>query len=70
MSLLEAFKKEIMADLVTITIDGQKVSVPKGTLVIEAATQIGVDVPRFAIIRNSPPLECAACVWVKSECRR
>lgn len=33
--------------LVNITIDGQKVSVPKGTLVIEAATQIGIDVPRF-----------------------
>jgi NADH-quinone oxidoreductase subunit G len=36
-----------MADLVTITIDGQKLSVPKGTLVIEAATQLGIDVPRF-----------------------
>src|SRR4028119_2209935 len=36
-----------MADLVNITIDGQKVTVPKGTLVIEAATQIGIDVPRF-----------------------
>jgi len=36
-----------MADLVTITIDGQKVTVPKGALVIEAATQLGIDVPRF-----------------------
>ena len=36
-----------MADLVTITIDGQKLNVPKGTLVIEAATQLGIDVPRF-----------------------
>ncbi len=36
-----------MADLVTLTIDGRKVSVPKGTLAIEAATQAGVDVPRF-----------------------
>lgn len=36
-----------MADLVNITIDGQKVAVPKGTLVIEAASQIGIDVPRF-----------------------
>lgn len=36
-----------MPDLVTITIDGQKVSVPKGALVIEAASQLGIDVPRF-----------------------
>jgi NADH-quinone oxidoreductase subunit G len=34
-------------DLVTLTIDGQPVSVPKGTLVIRAAEQIGVQVPRF-----------------------
>jgi NADH-quinone oxidoreductase subunit G len=36
-----------MADLVTLSVDGQKVSVPKGTLAIEAATQNGIDVPRF-----------------------
>ncbi|MDQ3814735.1 MAG: NADH-quinone oxidoreductase subunit NuoG [Armatimonadota bacterium] len=36
-----------MPDLVTLTIDGQKITVPKGTLVIEAATQLGIDVPRF-----------------------
>jgi NADH-quinone oxidoreductase subunit G len=36
-----------MSELVTLTIDGQKTSVPKGTLVIEAATQLGIDIPRF-----------------------
>ena len=36
-----------MADLVTLTIDGQKTQAPKGSLVIEAASAIGVDVPRF-----------------------
>jgi NADH-quinone oxidoreductase subunit G len=36
-----------MADLVTISIDGQPIQVPKGALVIEAATQLGIDVPRF-----------------------
>jgi NADH-quinone oxidoreductase subunit G len=36
-----------MPELVTITVDGQKISVPKGTLVIEAAGQLGIDVPRF-----------------------
>ncbi|KRF16674.1 NADH-quinone oxidoreductase subunit G [Nocardioides sp. Soil797] len=34
-------------DLVTVTIDGIQVSVPKDTLVIRAAEQIGVQVPRF-----------------------
>lgn len=36
-----------MADQVTLTIDGSKISVPRGTLVIEAATRLGIDVPRF-----------------------
>ncbi|WP_408897952.1 NADH-quinone oxidoreductase subunit G [Nocardioides sp. R1-1] len=34
-------------DLVTVTIDGVQVSVPKDTLVIRAAEQIGVQIPRF-----------------------
>jgi NADH-quinone oxidoreductase subunit G len=34
-------------DLVTLTIDGIEVSVPKGTLVIRAAEEIGVQIPRF-----------------------
>ncbi|MGW0227859.1 NADH-quinone oxidoreductase subunit G [Actinopolymorpha singaporensis] len=34
-------------NLVTLTIDDVKVSVPKGTLVIRAAEMIGVQIPRF-----------------------
>ncbi len=34
-------------DLVTLTIDDVEVSVPKGTLVIRAAEQIGIAIPRF-----------------------
>ena len=34
-------------DLVSLTIDGVQVSVPKDTLVIRAAEQIGVEIPRF-----------------------
>ncbi len=34
-------------DLVTLTIDEIEVSVPKGTLVIRAAEQVGVQIPRF-----------------------
>src|SRR5688572_10847735 len=34
-------------DLINVTIDGIQVSVPKDTLVIRAAEQIGVQIPRF-----------------------
>ncbi|GGO78129.1 NADH-quinone oxidoreductase subunit G [Nocardioides deserti] len=34
-------------DLVSLTIDGVQVSVPKDTLVIRAAEQVGIQVPRF-----------------------
>ena len=36
-----------MADLITLTIDGKPVSVPAGTLLIDAAKQVGVEVPSF-----------------------
>src|SRR5881392_4334728 len=42
--MTEAPAKE---DLVTVTIDGIETSVPKGTLIIRAAEQLGVAVPRF-----------------------
>jgi len=35
------------SDLVTLTIDGIEVSVPKDTLVIRAAEEVGVQIPRF-----------------------
>jgi NADH-quinone oxidoreductase subunit G len=34
-------------DLVTVTIDGIEISVPKGTLLIRAAEMLGIAVPRF-----------------------
>ena len=40
-------KSQTDTDLVTLTIDGVQVSVPKDTLVIRAAEQIGVQIPRF-----------------------
>ena len=47
------------ADLVTLTIDGKEVTVPKGTLIIRAAEQVGVQIPRFC---DHPYLEPAgAC---------
>ena len=47
------------ADLVTFTLDELEVSVPKGTLVIRAAEQVGIQIPRFC---DHPLLEPAgAC---------
>jgi NADH-quinone oxidoreductase subunit G len=34
-------------DLVTVTIDGFEIRVPKGTLIIRAAEQLGIQIPRF-----------------------
>jgi NADH-quinone oxidoreductase subunit G len=34
-------------DLITVTIDGIEISVPKGTLLIRAAEQLGIAIPRF-----------------------
>ncbi|WP_110180425.1 NADH-quinone oxidoreductase subunit G [Nocardioides solisilvae] len=38
---------QVSTELVNLTIDGVAVSVPPGTLVIRAAEQIGVQIPRF-----------------------
>ncbi|MFC9081269.1 NADH-quinone oxidoreductase subunit G [Streptomyces sp. NPDC057062] len=50
-------------DLVTLTIDGIEISVPKGTLVIRAAEQLGIEVPRFC---DHPLLDpagaCRQCI--------
>jgi len=34
-------------DTVTVTIDGITVTVPKGSLVIRVAEQLGIEIPRF-----------------------
>ena len=36
-----------MTDMVTLTIDGRQLEVPKGTLVIRAAEKLGITIPRF-----------------------
>ncbi|WP_445278955.1 NADH-quinone oxidoreductase subunit G [Streptomyces sp. DSM 118148] len=50
-------------DLVTLTIDGIETSVPKGTLVIRAAEQLGIEIPRFC---DHPLLDpagaCRQCI--------
>jgi NADH-quinone oxidoreductase subunit G len=50
-------------DLVTVTIDGIEISVPKGTLVIRAAELLGIEIPRFC---DHPLLDpvgaCRQCI--------
>ncbi|WP_035741525.1 NADH-quinone oxidoreductase subunit G [Parafrankia elaeagni] len=50
-------------DHVTLTIDGVAVSVPKGTLIIRAAEQLGIEIPRFC---DHPLLDpvgaCRQCI--------
>src|SRR5687768_10919782 len=50
-------------NLVTVTIDGVELQVPKGTLVIRAAEQLGITIPRFC---DHPLLEplgaCRQCI--------
>ena len=49
--------------MVTLTIDGREISVPKGTLIIRAAEQLGVYVPRFCDHPLLDPLgACRQCL--------
>src|ERR1700741_4319349 len=43
----DAKKKVTPPEMVTLTIDDNEISVPKGTLVIRAAELIGIQIPRF-----------------------
>ncbi len=53
----------VPTDLVTVTIDGVETQVAKGTLIIRAAEQVGIEIPRFC---DHPGLEpvgaCRQCL--------
>ncbi|MFI8363069.1 NADH-quinone oxidoreductase subunit G [Streptomyces sp. NPDC085612] len=50
-------------DLISLTIDGVALSVPKGTLVIRAAEQLGIEIPRFCDHPLlSPAGACRQCI--------
>jgi len=52
-----------MPDLVQLTINGKAVSVPKGTLVIEAAKQAGIEIPAFCYYEGySLQAACRMCL--------
>lgn len=47
-----------MTELVNLTIDGRAVAVPKGTLVVDAAAELGIEIPVFC---SHPKLDPVAC---------
>jgi NADH-quinone oxidoreductase subunit G len=52
-----------MVKEVTLTIDGQQVTVPKGTLVVDAAKKIGIDIPVFCYHPKMEPVGmCRMCL--------
>ncbi len=52
-----------MTQLITLTINGKSVSVPKGTTVYNAAKQLGVDIPIFCYQDRMPPFgACRMCL--------
>ncbi len=52
-----------MTKQVTLTIDGQTVTVPEGTLIVDAAKKIGIDIPVFCYHPKMEPVGmCRMCL--------
>lgn len=59
-----------MEDLITLTIDGQEVKVKKGTTILEAAKQAGIDIPTLCFLKEINEVgDCRMCI-VEVEGRR
>jgi len=51
-----------MTDTITLTIDGQSVTVPKGTTILDAAATVGINVPTICYHPSlTPPAICRVC---------
>jgi len=57
-------------ELVTVTVDGKEVTVPKGTLVIRAAEQLGIEIPRFCDHPFLDPIGACRQCYVEIEGQR
>ncbi|HEX2266827.1 MAG TPA: 2Fe-2S iron-sulfur cluster-binding protein, partial [Actinomycetota bacterium] len=57
-------------DLVSLTIDGKEVTVPKGTLIIRAAEELGIEIPRFCDHPLLDPVAACRQCYVKVEGQR
>ncbi len=52
-----------MSKLVTLTIDGTQVTVPEGTLIVNAAKKVGIDIPVFCYHPKMEPVGmCRMCL--------
>lgn len=48
---------------INLTIDGQKVSVPQGTTIMQAAATVGIDIPRLCYLKDINEISaCKVCV--------
>jgi predicted molibdopterin-dependent oxidoreductase YjgC len=70
-----------MSELITLTIDGQQVSVPAGTTILDAAAELGIEIPvicyhphltgnglcRICSVDSGGRLQSAACVTACSD---
>jgi len=57
--------------LVTLTIDGKEVTVPEGTLVVDAAKQVGIEIPVFCYHPKIEPAGmCRMCLVEVGEPKR
>lgn len=57
-------------ELVNITIDNQKVSIPKGTTILQAAKQVGIEIPTLCFLKDINEIgDCRMCI-VEVEGRR
>jgi NADH-quinone oxidoreductase subunit G len=55
---------------VTLTVDGKEVTVPKGTLIIRAAEQLGIEIPRFCDHPFLAPVGACRQCYVEIEGQR
>jgi hypothetical protein len=53
-------------DMVTLTIDGQSVTVPEGTSIMRAAMEIGTEIPKLCATDSSRRSAPAGCAWSRS----
>jgi NADH-quinone oxidoreductase chain G len=54
-----------MTDQVTLTIDGKQVTVPAGTLVVDAAAEVGIEIPIFCSHPKLDPVGCCRMCMVE-----
>ena len=53
----------VTTDQVTLTVDGQSVTVPRGTLILDAAKKLGIDIPIFCSHPKMDPVAvCRMCL--------